>query len=226
MAAALSARIAIAAAVLVASCGFASAQNYDGNGIVKFGVFGQGTSLSYKETLPTNGSTSPSGFAGGVSAGYDFILGQRFLIGAEADLSLADIRGDMPQSVFSPSISYGLDYLVTTRGRLGYFIHPNWMIYGTAGAAWLGFEAQSAVTGTKHSNTLTGWTVGGGTEVEWRSIIFFAEYLHAEFGTANFGLDINEHRVDANSDVFRLGVKFKVGYDYDHDLGRYYEPIK
>jgi opacity protein-like surface antigen len=223
MAAGFKARISFALIALAASSGLAAAQTYDGNGLLRFGVFGQSTNLHYNETSPGNASATPSGFAGGVSFGYDYIFGQRFVLGAEFDGSFSDIRGDVAGT---PSTSYGSDYLITGRGRMGYYVHPNWLVYGTAGAAWYGFEAQSAVTGDKHTATLTGWTYGGGTEIDWRSIVFFAEYLHTDFGGVTFGLNATEHRVDMDADLVRVGVKFKIGQDFNRDVGIYYDPMK
>ncbi len=234
------ARCVAAAALLLASTGLASAQNFDGDGILKFGVFGQGTFLNFDETLPTAAGTSPGGFAGGLSFGYDYSPYRTWLIGLDADVSFGDVRGDIDTV---PRTSYGFDYLATIKGRVGGFVHPHWLLYGTGGVAWLGFEAQSDRGGpaneaffdgtAKQSETVTGWVAGVGTEFEaWHHVIFFAEYLHAGFGSRDFNLNSNAtistaipHSVSTDLDAVRLGVKFKIGHDYN-SLGRHYDPYK
>ena len=112
-------------------------------------------------------------------------------------------------------VGYGLDFLATARGRAGFYVHPTWLIYGTAGAAWLGFEGQSMLTGDKENVVATGYAVGGGTEVEWgRHMIFFGEYLYTDFGSRNLNIDGISRRVEVDGHVARFGLKFKVGHDY------------
>jgi outer membrane immunogenic protein len=203
-------RISVALLLLVAAAGAESAraQNYDGDGVVRVGLFAQGTWIDINQTLPVTGSGEFSGAAGGISAGYDFWRSSRWVLGVEADGSLGDLRDSIGTTNFS------MDYLVTLRGRLGFNVHPNWLVYATAGGAWLGFNAKSALTDDKARDTLTGWTVGGGTEVDWNHIIFFAEYLFTDFGSRNFVIDNTTERADFDGHNVRIGIKFKVGHDY------------
>ena len=185
------------------------AQVYDGDGVVRVGLFAQGTWLDINQTVPGPGSGELSGFAAGISAGYDFWRTSRFVLGAESDLS----GGDFGDSI--APVGYGLDFLATARGRLGFYAHPTWLIYGTAGAAWLGFEGQSMLTRDKENVVATGYAVGGGTEVEWgRHMIFFGEYLYTDFGSRNLNIDGLARRVEIDGHVARIGLKFKVGHDY------------
>lgn len=173
-------RTSVALLLLVAAAGAepAHAQNYDGDGVIRVGLFAQGNWLDINQTAPLSSTGEFSGVVGGISAGYDFWRTQRWVLGIEADASLGDLSDTVGP------VSYGFDYLATLRGRVGVYMHPNWLVYATAGAAWLGYEAQSRLTGDKASDTLTGWAVGGGTEVDWgRHMIFFAEYLFTDFGS-------------------------------------------
>jgi outer membrane immunogenic protein len=203
-------RASVALLFLVATAGAypVQAQNYDGDGVVRVGLFAQGTWLDINQTLPVAGNTEFSGFAGGISAGYDFWRTSRFVLGAEIDAAV----GDMGDSIVP--ISYGFDYMATARGRAGVYVHPNWLVYGTVGAAWLGYEAQSSLTGDKASDTLTGLAVGGGTEVDWGNLIFFGEYLYTDFGSRNFVVDGTTQRVDIDGHVARFGIKYKIGHDF------------
>lgn len=199
--------------------GAAEAQRYDGSGVVKFGVFGQGTFLNVDQTLPVVASSEPSGFAGGVSAGYDFRLYDRWLLGVEIDGSFGDARARAGLT------DYGFDYLLTARGRLGAYVRPGWLLYGTAGVGFLGIEAQRPGLGLKADDTLTGYVVGAGTEIDWHHVILFGEYLYGDFGDRQFSINDNtgffpatlRHDASFDAHLVRLGIKFKVGHDYSHD---------
>lgn len=223
-----------AAVLLLTASGFgaAVAQNYDGSGLVKFGVFGQGTWLEVDQTLPVAASSSPSGFAGGVSAGYDLRIRDYFLLGLEIDGSFGDVRARAADT------DYGFDYLLTARGRLGTYLRPGWLLYGTAGIGFLGTEAQlpgNTQQGTKAAETLTGFVGGVGTEIDvYNHFILFGEYLYGNFGDRSFtlvdprlgpinpntgnptGLEVR-HNASIDAHMLRLGIKFKVGHDYAHD---------
>ncbi|MGD9806513.1 MAG: outer membrane protein [Hyphomicrobiaceae bacterium] len=210
----------VGAALVFATAGVAAAnaQNYDGSGLVKFGVFGQATMLDVDQSLPAIASGTASGIAGGVSAGYDLTLYRSLLIGIEADGSFGDARETVGFT------DYGHDYLFTIRGRLGVYAHPGWLIYGTAGVGFLGIEAQQPGVGLKSAQTLTGFVGGVGTEFDWSGhFTVFTEYLYGNFGETTFALPqgtlvpLQDHKADIDSHVVRVGLKFKIGHDYAHD---------
>ena len=215
MLATILARAAAALLIAAVGTGSAAAQNFDGTGIVKFGVFGQGTWLGVDQKLPADGSASPSGFAGGVSAGYDLVSKGRWMIGGEIDGSFGDAREKVLDT------DYGFDYMMSLRARFGLFPRHDWLIYGTAGVGWLGIEAQRPGIGNKAAETLTGFVGGIGTEVDWHHVILFGEYLYGNYGDRSFTIDDIRHKVDVDSHFLRLGIKFKVGHDYSHDLDGY-----
>lgn len=210
------------AGVLAATCSVAVAQTYDSAGVFRFGVFGQyGKSHFDMSRVGFSGSTAPTGIGGGASIGYDYRFAPNWLIGIEADAAVDDTK-----SKTDSNRGFNSDFLSTVRARLGVNPSRTWLLYGTAGLAVLGSEyhsapaAASTSTPNKLSETRFGWTVGGGTEVDLEGWTIFAEYLHSQFDRWSFtapDLGIPYH-VDSSSDVFRLGVKFKVGYDYDHDI--------
>lgn len=211
----------------------AQAQNWDGAGVVRFGVFLQGSSIDYDiRQQPLNGaapftqSASPGGFGVGISAGYDLRLGS-WVVGAETDVSFDDGRAKA-----SPLTQeqYGIDYFATFRGRLGYIIHPAFMVYGTAGYSLLGAEYKANnvlftpganTAGNKKYGSLGGFVYGGGLEYDIGWGTAFVEYLHSDVG----GWDFTSFRganlsLDGTQDVVRIGMKFKVGHDFDHDVYR------
>jgi hypothetical protein len=209
----------------------AEAQNWDGSGLVKFGVFLQGSFVDYdiRQVSPLTGvalnqTASPNGWGVGISAGYDLRLGS-FIVGAEADVSWDDGSAKARPATQE---EYGLDYFATMRGRLGYVVHPAFMIYGTVGYSLLGTEYKrdgfagaggAQGSGFKKYGTLDGIVYGGGMEYDMGWGIGFVEYLHSNTNGWSFrSFAGNPTSVDASQDVIRLGLKFKVGHDYSHDV--------
>lgn len=204
----------------LAAPGGALAQRYDGSSVVSVGVFGQGTWLDFGVSQPVTGTASPSGFAGGVTAGYDFHLPGHWLLGILADVAVGDAR-----STFA-GVDYGHDYFATLRGRFGVYARPDVLLYGSVGVGFLGFEADEVGTTAKASETLTGIAAGAGIEVDWHHVILYGEYVYGGFGDRQFTLSGVRHETDADLHAVRLGIKFKVGHDYYHGVGRHYEPLK
>lgn len=216
----LIAAAALAAAAVVACAGSAAAQNYDGDSIIRFGAFGQGAFQNFGITsvtasgVGTTGSASPQGFGAGFSGGIDYHPHPSWLIGVELDAAVGEGR-----STFN-NVSYGFDYLATLRGRFGVYPNRDWLLYGTAGIAYLGFEAQNHSTGLKAAETVPGALVGLGAEYTLKNMVLFAEYDYMTFGSRSFSLGTTRFDVDSDAHLLRFGVKFNVG----HDFGRMYEP--
>lgn len=102
--------------------------------------------------------------------------------------------------------SKSLDWLGTLRGRAGWMATPDLLAYATGGLAFGGVEADtrasqswidpaagplsasnSTVAIGHYSNTLVGWTLGGG--VEWMfapGLSLKGEYLFYDLGSVNF----------------------------------------
>lgn len=212
-----------AVALSLVFAGGASAKNYDGNGMLRFGIFGAGEFYDLSKSPDTAGSTSLDGGAVGFAAGYDLVFARRMVLGIETDLQFGDTRGNLP----ALALKTHADFMATLRGRVGVFLAPEFLVYGTGGVAWagLGIEDTAATLGVGSidaNKTAVGWVAGGGMEYDFRDYfgtIFFAEYLFGGFETwkniPGNGLDI-----DAEVQTFRLGVKFKVGHDYYEDHRR------
>ena len=205
----------------------AKAQTYDGSGILRVGAFGQMSAISLDiARVSATGdrfaaSTSPSGYGAGIAGGYDLRLGRSWFVGIEADGSI-----DNGRSKTDSGRGFNSDFLATVRGRLGFDVARGWQLYGTAGYAVHGLEFRG-LGGTntapgKTSTTQGGLVVGGGTEVDLDSYTLFAEVLHATYETWRFTAPDVSYRyaVDDSSTVARVGVKFKIGYDYDQDTYR------
>jgi outer membrane immunogenic protein len=154
------------------------------------------------------------GFIGGGQIGYNYQFWNNFVVGVEADIQgIAGSSGSRsfvsaaPVGNWEDGESYtaygvargSLDYIGTVRGRLGWLLTPSLLVYGTGGFAYGGvslntaFQAQSTLGpdfyspvfgGVNYSNTLTGWTAGGGLEwMFWPNWSAKVEYLYYDLGT-------------------------------------------
>jgi outer membrane immunogenic protein len=124
-----------------------------------------------------NNPTRPSGFVGGVQAGYNFQTGP-WVFGIEGDLQATGAS-----DTFAPW-KFSNPWFGTVRGRAGYAIN-NILFYGTAGLAF--GELNGQTFGLSESHTNAGWTVGLGAEFgltqNWSAKI---EYLFVDLNDSNF----------------------------------------
>lgn len=129
----------------------------------------------------TSGRFDTDGFLGGATLGYNFQSGQ-IVWGLETDISYADVSAATGAGACAPgTCSTQMDWLWTVRGRVGMDFN-GWMPYFTGGLAVA--DTSARVSGlTSNSDTLTGWTIGGGLEVKLdRNWSFKTEYLFVDLG--------------------------------------------
>ena len=155
--------------------------------------------------VPAFASVSDSGALGGAQIGYNWQSGA-WLFGVEADADAASSKSSQSygpntfggQAAQTTVFTRELDGLETVRARVGYFVAPSVVIYGTGGSAFgqakLGNQwicptcgpATSTESSTAHqtTSTLTGWAAGGGFEWKFASKWSLkAEYLYADLGS-------------------------------------------
>jgi outer membrane immunogenic protein len=122
------------------------------------------------------GSPEPDGFIGGGTLGYNFQRGQ-VVWGIETDFSGTNIEGSSSCGATSPCRA-DMDWLWTLRGRVGIDMN-GWMPYITGGLAVA--EVSARDTAGSGSDTVTGWTIGGGLEVKLdRNWSVKGEYLYVD----------------------------------------------
>jgi len=189
-----------------------------------------------------SGSIDANGFTGGVQAGYNWQSGSAVL-GVEVDFNSFNLNGSRraggpfpatPGNSFATSNSVDSDWLLTFRARLGWSISPSLLVYATGGLAVADVRVANsysdnlvpaAVGASGRSDTLTGWTIGGG--IEWAatdSLIVRAEYLYDQFDDVNLGSYQVTDSVftpplvagssvegDLSVNIFRVGVSWKFG---------------
>lgn len=184
----------------------------------------------------------PKGALGGLHAGFNWQSGA-VVAGLEGDLSFTDIKGSSLNSAsavttFSANSvtaahSGAFDLLGSGRGRLGYVVSPNVLLYGTGGLAWTRFVDNTdsmtlasnlapLVPGSVGINASTstpswrfGWVAGLGVEARLLDTNWLArlEYLHYDFG--NSGSAANSQGLFSQTtgnltvDVLRAGISYK-----------------
>jgi outer membrane immunogenic protein len=157
-------------------------------------------------------SSRPSGFTGGVQAGFNVQSGA-MVAGIEAEFDYFGLKGSSSGSGIYPccapagftiTSSVKTDWLATIRGRLG-VASGSWLFYVTGGVAFT--ELKGAFTFTDNcglvvacafppfapvvealsiSKTKAGYVVGGGVEAGlWSNWSFRAEYLYVDFGSVS-----------------------------------------
>ena len=154
-----------------------------------------------------------SGGRFGVNAGYN-VQDKMWVYGIEADIAWTDVtstQGGFPGLLFntlSPGpgadlTSVRMRWDASVRGRLGFLVTPELLLYATGGVAWQNIETagtcQNSVADPlcvfsgpgnapflSQTNGVTrmGWTIGGGLEWKvygnWR---VRGEYRYSDFGT-------------------------------------------
>jgi outer membrane immunogenic protein len=138
-----------------------------------------GVNLGYNFGDVSNSGTSPSGISGGIQGGYNWQFGTPWVFGLEADLQATGADDTFAAWKFS-NPWYG-----TIRGRVGYALNPNLMVYGTGGLAF--GQLKGTRPGQSESHTNAGWTVGAGAEFaltnNWS---LKAEYMYVDLDSSNF----------------------------------------
>jgi outer membrane immunogenic protein len=145
-----------------------------------------------------------TGFSIGGKAGYDYYTGG-ILVGVITDAfySFADGNG---RGAGAGEYKSELNYYGTVRGKLGVGI-GRFLPYATAGFAYGELEIKELDTGAKSSQTLTGWTYGGGVEYVWNNdLTLHAGYRRIDFDDETFSvLPSTQDTLSPQMDVIDFG---------------------
>jgi len=162
-----------------------------------------GGNLSYDWGKVGNNPTKPSGFAGGIQAGYNWQNGGPWVFGVEGDLQVTGA-----DDTFAPW-KFSNPWFGTLRGRAGYAFN-NIMFYATAGLAF--GELRGETFGLSEAYSSEGWTVGLGTEFRLTEFGFAPnwsakiEYLYVDLSESTFN-------VTGVSNGYRFGT-IRAGVNY------------
>ena len=157
-----------------------------------------GGNVGYAWGSVDNNPAKPSGFIGGVQAGYNFQSGP-WVFGVEGD-----IQASGADDTFAPW-KFSNPWFGTLRGRAGYALN-NVLFYGTAGLSF--GELRGQTFGWTESHVTAGWTIGAGAEVgftpNWSAKL---EYLYIDLSTSQFAITGVSNGYSAS--VVRAGVNYR-----------------
>jgi high affinity Mn2+ porin len=188
-----------------------------------------GISGSIDVFQPLDGFKETGSFFEGVQAGYNYMLPNRFVVGAEVDasfpsfLNLDGISIGATSTLFSPlgaqSYSDAALWFGTVRVRIGYAF-GDWLLYATGGFAWTydQLTLTQLASGTSESPFLwrLGWAAGAGVEIpvapNWTARF---EYLFTDYGTSGVTFPVAGQRFDSDFALqeFRAGLNYRFGVD-------------
>jgi outer membrane immunogenic protein len=158
-----------------------------------------GGNFGYAWGRVDNAWAKPSGFIGGVQAGYNWQQpNSPWVFGVEAD-----IQGSSADDTFA-NWKFSNPWFGTVRGRGGYAFN-NVLFYGTLGLAF--GELRAATFGLTESHTNVGWTAGVGAEYRfapsWSAKI---EYIYIDLANSNFVITGASHGLSFGT--VRAGVNY------------------
>jgi outer membrane immunogenic protein len=157
-----------------------------------------GANIGYDWGTVDHNLTKPSGFEGGIQAGYNWQSGP-WVFGAEGDIQLTGA-----EDTFAPW-KFSNPWFGTVRGRAGYAF-SNILFYGTAGLAFGQLRAET-FGGLSESHTNAGWTAGVGAEFgfapNWSAKV---EYLYVDLADSNFVITGTTN--GSRFGLLRAGVNF------------------
>ena len=182
---------------------------------------------------PINSFNEAGSWSFGVQGGYNYMLPNRFVVGAEADVTFPSFQTAAPFYSLVPVSIGGISTLNTpfgsetysetvldsgtVRGRIGY-APGNWLFYATGGFAWTYNQLTliNNVTGTTDTPFLwrLGWAAGAGVEVpvapHWTARL---EYLYTDYGNESVLFAQNGQRFssDYSLNEVRAGLNYQFG---------------
>ena len=157
--------------------------------------------------FPSSIASDPRGALGGIQFGSNWQFG-RLVVGTASDFSFSDIKssqtpfvtisGPGPLTVTTLG-EQKLEWLSTTRARVGYTVTDTLLLYGTGGLADGRASASSSIRLTgcpglgncpagSHAKTLWGWAAGGGMEYAMGHWSVNVEYIHYDLGHLNYNM--------------------------------------
>jgi high affinity Mn2+ porin len=166
---------------------------------------------------------------GGMHLGAAWVVAPRFVLGAEADISVPEFFDD--GAVLATTTAAGtivtekIDFVPTLRGRAGY-VFNRWMIYGTGGVAPSQTRfIESSATNSDEDHILmwrAGWTVGAGVEFAitpgWVARV---EYRYDALGRTGASFPLGP-TVQSTASVhsLRVGLSRRLGWPGAHSSTR------
>lgn len=159
----------------------------------------------------------PSGFIGGIYAGYNWELSNAYLLGVEGDINYADLSrtavrtGPLQEISFTPRVQ--LEAAVRARFGVGY---GRWLpfIAGGVGIARVkdtfNVRRPQTLLTVEQTDTRVGFTVGMGVDYALtNNLMFRAEYRYNNYGRKYISGSENGVRSKLTENNVRLGIAYK-----------------
>lgn len=170
-------------------------------------------STSVNDTgVVTETGAATNGILGGILAGYNWQIDDVWVAGIEADASLANVHGNgVSIPVPATPNSYDLNWAANLRGRIGYLIMPDTLLYAAGGLALTDLRfTEGSSPGQNNGVTRAGWTIGAGIEHAFSDqLTGRLEYLYADYGTVTYGTPADFYTVGFTANVVRAGLSWK-----------------
>jgi outer membrane immunogenic protein len=176
--------------------------------------------------IPVTNAYNLSGGLVGGTGGCNYQI-QQWVIGIEGDVSWTNKSGVNNEiAPFNTTATFAVDerWFDTLRGRIGmkFGASNSFLLYATAGGAFASVRATTCLPGvfcTSTTNTMTGWTAGGGAEWaflpavptphNWWSLK--VEYLYADLGSKDFNQDptlTTSKKISLIDHILRAGLNW------------------
>lgn len=159
------------------------------------------------------GSSDPDGWIGGGHMGFNWQSGQ-WVFGVEADIEGGNVDGSYGGPL--TAAAFELNWQGSLRGRLG-LAADRTLFYVTAGWAFADADiagfSNIGPNATAFSDTLNGWTLGGGIEqAVTNNFTVRLEYRYTDFGSASGRLlpdNVDIMKTDLDTHAIRVGASWK-----------------
>lgn len=186
-----------------------------------------------------NDSKSSDAYVG-LYGGYNWMIGSRWVAGVELSGGYANNQSEKNKISFlnffgnvesDTYVRVRSDWDAKLRGRLGFLVTPNTLLYGTGGLAATRMKASTLCPSDgivctpagpdrkqNESDTLLGWTAGVGLETSLTdSLVARAEYQYTDYQQASFwatdaeiGQQFGIHnKVDLSSQTVTVGLAYR-----------------
>ena len=181
-------------------------------GVAPFGVFPFGFN---------NGNNNRVAFIGGGQIGYNWQTGP-VVFGLEVDFQYRSSFGNNNNFFFANNNNNSGNFLGTARGRLGYALAPQFMVYGTGGVAYGTVNNANVFNpfipfgfNSNNNNFRVGYTIGGGVEYAFApNWSIKGEYLFVDLGRPNNNnfFFFNQATPRFQFHVARVGVNYRFNW--------------
>lgn len=185
--------------------------------------------------VPVAFNADSSGVIGGGQVGCGHQI-DWFVLGIETDIQGSDIHGqstiDFPGAnggIIDPTTATGeekIDWFGTLRGRIGFQLTNDFLVYGTAGLAYGGTKSSATLVFTpagdgnyagSTSETKLGWTAGAGGEYAFSGAWSVKlEYLYLDLGSTDVQMrdptrpgQTIDYRFQHHDNIVRAGVNYR-----------------